>query len=191
MALAFAHTTAGYLGYQLVRPPGPHRPALLLAAVALANGADLDFLPGLVIGRAGAYHRGMTHTLAAVLAVGTAVALGAGLAGRRRAVLVRAAAWAAAVYASHLVLEYLTVDALHPYGGRFLWPLSDAYYLAPTPVLDGVIIDSSGRAAFVASLLTPQALGVWGRELACLAATVALAHGLRREAPAGEVPEAS
>ena len=28
-------------------------------------------------------------------------------------------------------------------------------------------------------------------ELACLAATVALAHGLRREAPAGEVPEAS
>src|SRR5207244_4091249 len=108
MALAFAHTTAGYLGYQLVRPPGPHRPALLLAAVALANGADLDFLPGLVIGRAGAYHRGMTHTLAAVLAVGPAVAL-----------------------------------------------------------------------------------GVWGRELACLAATVALAHGLRREAPAGEVPEAS
>ena len=113
MALAFAHTTAGYLGYQLVRPPGPHRPALLLAAVALANGADLDFLPGLVIGRAGAYHRGVTHALAAVVVVG------------------------------------------------------------------------------VASLLTPQALGVWGRELACLVATVALVHGLRREAPAGEVPEAS
>ena len=191
MALALAHTIAGYLAYEVVRPQGAHRPALLLAAVALANGPDLDFLPGLVMGHAGAYHRGMTHTLAAVLAVGAAVALVVGSAGRRRALVVRAAAWAAAVYASHLLLDYLTVDAVPPYGGRFLWPLSGAYYLAPTPVLDGVIIDSSGRAAFVASLLTPQALGVWGRELACLAATVALAHGLRREAPAGEVPEAS
>jgi len=189
MALTFAHTTAGYLGYEVVRSPGPHRPALLLAAVALANGPDLDFLPGLVMGHAGAYHRGVTHTLAAVGAVGAAVALAAGFGGRRRAVVVRAA-WAALLYASHLLLDYLTVDAVPPYGGRFLWPLSGAYYLAPTPVLDGVIIDSSGRAAFVASLLTPQALGVWGRQLACLAVTVALVHGLRREA-AGEVREAS
>src|SRR5213594_3095125 len=117
MALAFAHTTAGYLGYQLVRPPGAHRPGLLLAAVALANGPDLDFLPGLVIGHAGAYHRGMTHTLAAVLLVGAAVALGAGLTGRRSAVVVRAAAWAAAVYASHLLLDYLTGDSVPPSGG--------------------------------------------------------------------------
>ena len=94
MALTFAHTTAGYLGYEVVRSPGPHRPALLLAAVALANGPDLDFLPGLVMGHAGAYHRGVTHTLAAVGAVGAAVALAAGFGGRRRAVVVRAAAWA-------------------------------------------------------------------------------------------------
>jgi membrane-bound metal-dependent hydrolase YbcI (DUF457 family) len=191
MALAFAHTTAGYLAYEVVRPPGLHRPALLLAAVTLANGPDLDFLPGLVLGHAGVYHRGVTHTLGAVVVVGAAVALATGLAGCRRPVVVRAAAWAAAAYASHLLLDYLTADAVPPYGGRFLWPLSDAYYLAPTPVLDQVIIDSSGRAAFVASLLTPQALGVWGRELACLAATVALVHGVRRDAPAGEVPEAS
>jgi len=31
MALPFAHTTAGYLAYEVVRRPGPHRPALLLA----------------------------------------------------------------------------------------------------------------------------------------------------------------
>src|SRR2546428_7618890 len=81
MALALAHTTAGYLGYEAIRPPGPHRPVLLLAAVALANGPDLDFLPGLVIGHAGAYHRGMTHTLAAVLAAGAGVAPAVGSAG--------------------------------------------------------------------------------------------------------------
>jgi len=191
MALVFAHTTAGYLGYELVRPPGPHRPGLLLAAVALANGADLDFLPGLVIGQPGVYHRGMTHTLGAVLVVGAAVALAAGLAGRGRAIVVRATAWAAALYASHLVLDYFTADAVAPYGGRFLWPLSGAYYIAPVPMLEEVIVDGSARVAFVASLLTRQALGVWGRELACLVASVALVHGLRREAPAGEVRAAS
>ena len=191
MSLPFGHTTAGYLGYELVRPQGPHRLALLLTAVALANAPDLDFLPGLVIGHAGAYHRGVTHTLGAALVVGAAVAVWSGLAGRQRAIVVRAAAWVTAVYASHLVLDYLTADAVPPHGGRFLWPLSDAYYIAPAPVLDEIIIDSSGRGAFVASLLTPHALGVWGRQLAFLAATVVLMHGVRREAPAGEVPEAS
>src|SRR2546422_11096315 len=91
MALALAHTTAGCLGYEAIRPPGPHRPVLLLAALALANGPDLDFLPGLVMGHAGAYHRGMTHTLAAVLAVGAAVALVVGAAGRPRGPAGRAA----------------------------------------------------------------------------------------------------
>src|SRR5207247_239944 len=78
-----------------------------------------------------------------------------------------------------------------PSGGRFLWPLSGAYYIAPRPLLDEVIINSSSRGAFVASVLTPHALGVWGRELACLVGIVGLVHGLRRSAPAAEVPEAS
>ena len=101
------------------------------------------------------------------------------------------AAWAAAVYASHLVLDYLTFNVVPPSGGRFLWPLSGAYYIAPRPLLDEVIINSSSRGAFVASVLTPHALGVWGRELACLVGIVGLVHGLRRSAPAAEVPEAS
>ena len=191
MALALAHATAGYLGYEAIRPPGPHRPVLLLAAVALANGPDLDFHPGLVIGHAGAYHRGVTHTLGAVVVVGLAVAAASGIGGARRAAVVRAAAWAAAVYASHLVLDYLTFNVVPPSGGRFLWPLSGAYYIAPRPLLDEVIINSSSRGAFVASVLTPHALGVWGRELACLVGIVGLVHGLRRSAPAAEVPEAS
>src|SRR2546426_6090264 len=106
MALPFAHTTAGYLAYEVVRRPGPHRPALLLAALALANGPDLDFLPGLVMGHAGAYHRGMTHTLAAVLAMGAAVALVVGSAGRPRALVGRAAAWAGPGFAPHPPLPY-------------------------------------------------------------------------------------
>ncbi len=192
MALPFGHISAGYLGYEAVRPAGPHRPALLLGAIALANAADFDFLPGLVIGHADAYHRGVTHTLAAVVVIALAVAAAGGIAGACRATVLRAAGWAAAVYASHLVLDYVTVCAVPPSGGRFLWPLSDAYYIAPRPLLDEIIIDSSSRSAFVASLLTPHALGVWARELAFLLGIVGLVYGLRRSAASiAEVPEAS
>ena len=76
MALCLSHTAAGYLAYEVIRPAGGHRPALLAAAVALANGPDLDFLPGLLLGHPMAYHRGVTHTVLAVAAVACLVALG-------------------------------------------------------------------------------------------------------------------
>src|SRR5262249_42649412 len=49
MALCFAHTAAGYLAYEAVRPASAHRPGLLAAAVLLANGPDLDFVPGVLL----------------------------------------------------------------------------------------------------------------------------------------------
>jgi len=58
MALCFAHTAAGHPAHEAVRPEGRHRPALLIAAVALVNPPDLDFLPGLLVGQPGAYHEG-------------------------------------------------------------------------------------------------------------------------------------
>ena len=58
MALCCAHTAAGYLAYEAVRPAGPHQRRLLAAAVALANAPDLDFVPGLVLGHPGMFHRG-------------------------------------------------------------------------------------------------------------------------------------
>jgi len=193
MALCFSHTAAGYLAYEAVRPAGGHRPALLAAAVALANGPDLDFLPGIALGHPGAYHRGMTHTLAAVVLVGGLVALGARLAGRARPLAVRSALWATAVYASHLLLDFFTTDSVAPHGGRFLWPLSDAWWQAPVTMFPEIVIDASGRGAFLASLVGPHTAGTWAGEIGRLAFTVAAVHLLRawqggaawRDAPEG------
>src|SRR5262245_2242945 len=108
MALCFAHTAAGYLAYGAVGPAGPHRPLLLAGAVAPANAPDLDFVPGILMGRPGLFHRGVTHTLAAVLVV----TLVAWLIGRQRPLAgwtpVRAALWVGAVYGSHLLLDFFT-----------------------------------------------------------------------------------
>ena len=171
MALCCAHTAAGYLAYEAVRPAGPHRPGLLAAAVALANAAELDFVPGILLGHPGMFHRGVTHTVAAVVAVGCLVAL-VGPGGRR-------ALWASATYASHLLLDFFTIDRRPPYGGRFLWPFSDAYYLSPVTPLPEIVVDGSGRMAFFASLVGPHTAPVWAQEIALLVLVVAAVHALR------------
>jgi inner membrane protein len=179
MALCFAHTAAGYLAYEAVRPAGPHRPWLLAAGVALANAADLDFVPGILLGQPGLYHRGLTHTVGALVLVAAAVAMALRLAGWRRGAWLGASLWAGAAYASHLMLDYLTIDAVPPYGGRFLWPFSDAYYLAPVTLLPEIIIDPSGRMAFLRSLVARHAGLVWLRDVGLLALTVGAVHALR------------
>jgi membrane-bound metal-dependent hydrolase YbcI (DUF457 family) len=176
MAFCLSHSAVGYLAYEAVRPPGPHRPALLAAAVALANGPDFDFLPGLVLGHPAAFHRGITHTLAGVVAVAVLIGIGARLLGRPA---LRPALWAGAIWASHLVLDFFTVDRREPYGVRFLWPLSNDYYLAPVTPLPEIVIDPSGRTAFLASLVAPETARVWVHEVLVVVLAVAAVHALR------------
>ncbi len=84
---------------------------------------DVDFLIG--------GHRGMTHTLGAMLAVG----FGAALIARRRP-----AVWyaAAASYGTHLLLDWLGVDTVVPHGIMALWPFGDTFYVSAYGVFPAV-----------------------------------------------------
>ena len=177
MALCLAHATAGYLAYEAFRPAGPHRAWLLAGAVLLANAPDLDFLPGIVLDHPNAFHRGVTHTLGATVVVA--------------AVLWATARWCRAgrpwwwvafgtvAYSSHLLVDWLTVDAVPPYGIQALWPLTDQWLHAPFNLLGEVILDASGRSAFLRSLVTPAALFAWLREVCVALAVVAGVHVAR------------
>jgi len=176
MALCFTHGTAGYLAYEAIRPAGAHQPRLLAAAVLLANAPDLDFVPGLLIGAPAAFHRGVTHTLFAVVVVGCLVGLARRMVGGAHAAAWRTALWASAVYASHIAVDLLTIDAAAPWGFRAFWPLSNAFVIAPVTPFAEIVINPSGRAAFVASLLAPHTIGVWAREIGTLLFAVAAVH---------------
>jgi len=174
MALPIAHATAGYLVYEAVRPSGAgQRLGLLAAAVVLANAPDLDFVPGLLLGRPETFHRGVTHTLGAAVVVAALAFLLARLVSAVPGVARRAAMVAGAAWASHLVLDYFTADAFPPSGARFLWPLSDAYWISPVPLLREVLLDRSSSAAFFRSLLTGDTLTVWTEEVALFVCAVA------------------
>lgn len=84
---------------------------------------DVDFLFG--------GHRGLTHTLGAMCAMGC----GAAVLARRQPGLWFAAAGA---YGTHLLLDWLGGDGTAPLGIMALWPFSDAFYLSPRTLFPAI-----------------------------------------------------
>jgi len=137
MPTPVAHGFAGAILYTL--PPWSQDPAREWSGLALAGfaavAADLDFLPGLLLGDPSRFHHGVSHSLGATLLFGLTMALIAPstLAGGypRRALL-----WAS-LYGSHLVMDFFAVDTSPPYGEPLFWPLSSQFLISPwTPFPD-------------------------------------------------------
>ncbi len=140
--------------------------------MVIGNLPDFDFLIGFACGRPGLIHRGVSHTILAAAAFGVL----AGIVARRRggeAVMPTALAGAAA-YASHLLLDWLTSDARPPEGAQFLWPFSDAYYIAPVALFREIRIDGLTREGFVGSVLGWPTVLVLAREAVLVLGAVAL-----------------
>ncbi len=184
MALPVGHAAAGYLAYEAVRPAGRHRAGWLATALLLANAPDLDYLPGLLVGHPDAWHRGVTHSLAAALAVAAGVTA---LAAARR-LPGRLALGAALAWASHLLLDFVTQNALPPRGIPLFSPWSARTFVAAHPLLGEIVVDASGTAAFFRSLVGPGSARVWLEQAALLVCAVAAVHAARALAAMRAVP---
>lgn len=120
MPSPIGHALAGVAAGCALDGPRPlrGRPAArrLLAFGLLGALPDVDVLFGL--------HSMYTHSVGAAAVAGTAAAL---LGGRFH---VRAIAAAAAACGSHVLLDWLGVDDVAPYGVMALWPFSGAYLIS-------------------------------------------------------------
>ena len=177
MALPIAHAAAGYLVHRAARrvpsrgrtSAGAWRRAALFMVVG--NLPDCDFVIGFVLGQPGLVHRGVSHTLAAAVVFGVI----AGALARWRREPFRPAAFAfGAAYASHLLVDWLTVDSRPPIGGQFLWPFSSAYYIAPMTIFHEIHIDGLSRAGFVHTVLAWPTIVVLARESLLVLVAVAV-----------------
>ncbi len=92
----------------------------IIAAFALAP--DLDLLAG--------EHRGISHSVGAVVVAGLAAAI---ISRRPRWGLAIALAWA-----SHVVLDWLSHDTRPPAGVMALWPFTREYYKAAVEIFPAV-----------------------------------------------------
>ena len=95
--------------------------------VLLGNFADLDFIPGCLIGEPSRFHHGFTHSL--LFAVMLSVA---GYYFYPRMFRGKAPFWVFfSVAISHLVLDCLTLDTKAPFGLPLLWPFQPTHYRFP------------------------------------------------------------
>jgi hypothetical protein len=133
---------------------------LTWTCAALAAAPDLDLLVGA--------HRMGTHSIAAVVLVG--LVAGAWAAGSGRPVL-RIALMCGGAWATHLVLDWLAVDASPPRGIQLLWPFSHAWLVSGwdlfastqrrNPLSDRAMRENAWAGAREIAILVPIVFGLW------------------------------
>lgn len=146
MATPVGHMLAGASAAVGLRPEGPTSRRLAVGGL-LGASADLDFVPGLLLGDPARFHHGPSHSLGFALLVAALLWV---LVSRDRW---RWALVGSGAYATHLLLDFLTVDPSSPVGIPLLWPLSDAYLISPVTPLPRVLHSS-------VSVLNPHNVGV-------------------------------
>jgi len=193
MGLPIVHSTAGYLVQRLDRRRTPWSgTARALAFMAIGNLPDVDFLVGFVVGRPGAFHRGISHTVLAALVFGVVAATVARW--RRWDGWWPAFLLCTAAYASHLLVDAFTIDQRGPAWAQFFWPLSDAYYISPVTIFGEILIDGRSRIGFIRSIVAWPTVVVLAREAGCAAIAllaVRLSELARGEPRAADVPPLS
>ena len=141
----------------------------LLLFVVLAQAPDLDFLPGILIGRPAAFHGGLTHSLGGSLVVGLILAWW----GRKRGEALRWGLIGASICFTQVLVDALTLDKAAPLGVPIWWPiLSDHFLYHPLfkDVLRGRLTWDLIRHNLIAMawemvLLMPLALlSLWARQ---------------------------
>jgi membrane-bound metal-dependent hydrolase YbcI (DUF457 family) len=126
------HALAGLAVHLLTARDPAERASRPRIAVTLAAALapDLDLLLRFVDGRN--HHQGASHSLGAAALAAVAASLLARTRGWARPL--GFALGAGAAWASHLLLDYLSVDTNPPIGIPLLWPLAGGYFKAPWPL---------------------------------------------------------
>jgi membrane-bound metal-dependent hydrolase YbcI (DUF457 family) len=177
MPLPIGHALAGIAFFQ-TRPglffKNKWHDALFL--IFLANLADADFLPGLLVGFPNRYHHGIFHSLGAALAISVAIGW---IFLRKKRHPWRLSALVFLVFCSHLLLDFFTYDFAAPYGLPLFWPIANDYYIAGHPIFIN-ITRSPHSVNFFSSLFSGHNLKAALLEIALLGAPVLLVTIARR-----------
>lgn len=136
MPTPVAHTLAGYAFARLSPKRAGRLPLFMLVLILFAaNAPDMDFIPGLLVGRPSDFHSGITHSLGFALLISAFMA--GALSFKTGRFLPNFLLFLGA-YLTHMLLDYLNPDGRPPYGIPALWPFSSQYFISSTPVFLGV-----------------------------------------------------
>ncbi len=122
----------------------------LFMCIVVANLADIDYIPGLLIGRPNQFHHQMTHSIG--FAILTGFCIGCIYYVWKKRSFLKYGVLFSLIYASHLLLDFLGKDTSYPFGEQLFWPLSTVYVLSPWTIF-GDIHKASSTDIFFQSLI--------------------------------------
>lgn len=163
MPLPIAHSAAGLASYILFRDTKARAPkhstsiGLAITAIVVANFPDLDFLPGLLIGKPGEFHHGPSHSLPAALLYGALIFL---VVQRFFVEVSKKTLFLVCLVASlsHPIFDFLSADTSYPYGVPLFWPFHDAYYISPVEVFADVTRMQTSNRIFLTTMFNSHNL---------------------------------
>ena len=159
-----------------------------LYCAVVANVPDLDFLPGLLTGDINRYHQWVSHSVMAAAAFGLLPAVAARSLPRLSLEPARLGVASAALYASHLALDFFSTDVRAPFGQPLLWPFSAGHFISPWTPFGGVTHGVPGEPieAVLKSLFSWHNVAVISIEMLVIAPLTGLAwYALRSPGPDG------
>jgi inner membrane protein len=163
MPLPIAHSLAGY-ALSEIQPLSffDKKWKTILFFVLLANAADFDFLPGLLINDPSRFHHGISHTLGFSVLIGF---LGALYFNFKKKLPFWKVFWiVGGVYFSHVLLDYFGEDNRVPYGVMALWPFTENFYISSFSLFKNVT-RSDDMFTFFPSLFNAHNLNAVLQEL--------------------------
>ena len=181
MPSPIGHSLMGYIIYRgstnsVVEQKWP----VILLYLFIANAADLDFIPGFLVGDPNHYHHGVSHSVG--LAVLFAALCGFLLLLLKSEAFTRNFTIFFCLYFSHIALDYFSIDTSFPYGVPIFWPLTNEYYIAPLAFLPDIWRASSSGVEFFISLLSLHNLWAITAEFLLLSPGILLLSALIKRA---------
>lgn len=185
MPLPLAHSLAGVAVYKGLDADGSlFAWKRLLLAIFIANAADLDMVPGILVGEPNLYHHvGFSHSALFAVAAALLVGVVANRAGRRWPTLsprlsavAGTALMVGALMLSHVLLDSLNRDFRPPAGVPMFWPVSTEHVVIYPWFVDVAKLGGQGSPLdFVLSLVNVHNLYAMFWEFATVAPFIVLA----------------
>ena len=135
MSSPIGHSFAGYIiNAYSIRSLKIQDIKTLFLCIFIANAPDLDFVPGLLLGKPNLFHHGISHSIGmgAIFSLLLASLLNIGDTEK----LNKDFFLFFSLYCSHLLLDYISYDGRPPLGIPIFWPMSSEYFIYP--ILPGV-----------------------------------------------------
>ncbi len=195
MPLPVAHSLAGVAVFKGLDADGTlFAWKRLLLAIFIANAADLDMIPGIIVGEPNLYHHvGFSHSAVFAVVAALLVGIAAAAAGRRwptisarSSAVAGTALMVGALMLSHVLLDALNNDLRPPAGVPMFWPVSREYVeIYPWFVEVAKLGGEGSPLDFVFSLLNAHNLRAMMWEVVTLVPLIALVAWWRKRRERG------